>query len=330
MKLMVDKRWFGDTGIGRYASEMHSSKPENLELCEFQSNIKIKNPFSPFYLTHEINKFQPNVFWSPGFIPPFKAKKTLVVITIHDLTHLHYYSVFHKFYFNAFLRHLIRKSDLIFTISDYSRSEILQWTGLDEKKVVRNYLGVNSKFNPDGPSLQLSNPYILYIGNRRCYKNIPRLMMSFKLSGLLKNGFVLALTGFRDKLCIEAEEKADLVGKIHYFGHIQESLLPNLYRGAHALAFPSLYEGFGLPIIEAMASGIPVLTSNRASMPEISGGAALLADPENIEDIALNLYQICMSSSLRAKLIDLGLARSDFFKWHKTSKTHWDAIMSLK
>jgi len=188
--------------------------------------------------------------------------------------------------------------------------------------------GVDEQFSQIGEKAKFEYPYILYIGNRRGYKNIFRLMLGFSQSGLIEDGFFLALSGDRDSEMIDLERRAGIENKVYYLGKIPESSLPAVYRGAQALAFPSLYEGFGLPIVEAMACGTPVLTSNTSSMPEVAGGASLLVDPYSVREIADGLTLISKNTALREDLIGKGIERAKDYSWKITSEKYWSVIVN--
>jgi glycosyltransferase involved in cell wall biosynthesis len=329
MKALIDNRWAGKTGIGRYMKEILCRAPISIDFINLKKDFKINNVFSPMLLSREIKRANPNLFWSPGFMPPMNCSSAKSVITMHDLIHLHYYKIYHRLYYNQVIKPLLNKVDIIFTDSIYSRNEILDWSGISPEKVKMHHLGVDSSFSTEGLKTVIGRPYILYVGNRRHYKNIDGLMCAFKASGIEKDGFILALSGVRDSVCALAEVKSGMCGMVHYFGYIAEDILPSVYRGAHALAFLSKYEGFGLPILEAMASGTPVLTSNITSMPEIAGGAALLANPYDTEDISYKLKKISYDIDLRVQLIDAGLEHASTFTWEKTASFHWKEINGL-
>lgn len=329
MKVAVDFSWLGPTGIGRMVSEVLSKKPGGVEIAGIREGCPNSNPLTPFGLSLSIKKSRADKFWSPGFVPPVTSFGIPSAITIHDLTHLYYFHRKHRLYYNAVIRPLLRSVDLVFTVSDHARSDILDWSGLPEQKVVRIYNGVDPSFTADGAVTDIGCPYILYIGNRRLNKNVDGLMRAFGESGLAAQGYVLGLTGKRDESMAAFEIRFGIVGKVHYFGFVEEIDLPALYRGARMVAFPSLYEGFGLPVIEGMACGTPVLTSTVSCLPEVAGGAAVLVDPRNTGDIAQGLQRVCGDEVLRERLRADGLVRAAQFSWDQTAREYWNALACL-
>jgi glycosyltransferase involved in cell wall biosynthesis len=329
MKIAVDFSWAGPSGIGRMMSEVLSRKSADVDIIRIHEGQANAAPLTPLKLSLSIRKSKSEKFWSPGFVPPLTSFGTPCAITIHDLTHLYYFHAKHRIYYNAVIRPLLKNVDVIFTVSDHARADILQWTGLPENKVVRVYNGVDPTFSADGPRTDIGRPYILYIGNRRLNKNVDGLMRGFAESGLAREGFMLGLTGARDEAMMALERQFGIAGHVHYFGFVDEADLPSLYRGAHLVAFPSLYEGFGLPVIEGMACGTPVLTSNVSCLPEVAGGAALLVNPYESTDIAAGLQRLCHDTVLRETLRTDGLRRASQFSWEHTARGYWDVLERL-
>ena len=329
MKVAVDFSWLGPTGIGRMMSEVLSRKPVDIEIAGIREGYPNSNPLTPVGLSLSIKKSGADKFWSPGFVPPVTSFGIPSAITIHDLTHLYYFHRKHRVYYNAVIRPLLKNVDLVFTVSDHARSDILEWSGLPEQKVVRIYNGVDPSFSAEGAMTEIGRPYILYIGNRRLNKNVDGLMHAFAKSGLAAQGYVLGLTGKRDESMAALETRFGIAGNVHYFGFVEEAELPALYRGARMVAFPSLYEGFGLPVIEGMACGTPVLTSTVSCLPEVAGGAAVLVDPLDTDDIAQGLQRLCGDEALRVRLRADGLVRSAQFSWDQTAREYWSALASL-
>jgi glycosyltransferase involved in cell wall biosynthesis len=329
MKLAVDFSWAGPSGIGRMMSEVLSRTSPDVEIIRIHEATENSAPLTPLKLSLSIRKSKATKFWSPGFVPPITSFGIPSAITIHDLTHLYYFHLKHRIYYNTVIRPLLRNVDVIFTVSDHARNDILQWAGLPEHKVVRVYNGVDPVFNPEGPRTDIGRPYILYIGNRRLNKNVGGLMRGFAESGLAREGFMLGLTGARDEPTTALERQYGISGHVHYFGFVNEADLPALYRGAHLVAFPSFYEGFGLPVIEGMACGTPVLTSNVSCLPEIAGGAALLVNPYESAEIAAGLQRLCHDTQLRTRLVADGLIRSAQFSWEQAARGYWDVLERL-
>jgi len=324
MNIMVDDRWLGDTGIGRYAREILARKPDGHNVTYLNRSWKIKNPVSPWLLGAAVNRSSADLFWSPGFMPPARCKIPYVV-TIHDLIHLHYGSSLHRCYYNQIIRRVLHNAASVLTDSAYSRDEILEWSGLPPDLVCVVPLAVSADFCAGGDAYAPGYPYILYVGNRRVYKNLNRLVKAFGLT--CRNSDVkLVLSGVADPELLTLAKQAGIADRIVFLGRIDEELLPALYRGALAVAYVSLYEGFGLPPLEAMACGTPVLTSNITSLPEVVGDAGLMVDPLNVEQIAAGLTRIIEDEALRAELVRKGLERVNLFSWEACAMQTWNLL----
>jgi glycosyltransferase involved in cell wall biosynthesis len=245
------------------------------------------------------------------------------------LIHLRFYSRWHVAYYNLLLRRLYRKCEKIVCVSAHSRQEFIDWSGLSDEHVVAIYNGVSDAFRVGSLDRELSYQYIFYPGNHRAHKNTDRLIRAYSISALPRNGVRLVFTGNPNAKALATAIKYGVPELIHFVGNVAQDRLVALYKGALAVAFVSLHEGFGLPIIEAMAAGIPVLTSTVTSMPEVSGNAALLVDPYSIDAIANGLNLLAFDSGERTRRTALGYARASQFNWDITAAKLWDLIQSV-
>ena len=261
--------------------------------------------------------------------PLFNVRGQPCVITIHDLTHLHYYSIFHKIYFNNIIRPLLKNADSIITVSEFTAKELHEWSGLSKLKIHKIYNGVSNNFFNKSEPLGLTDPYILYVGNRRRYKNIEMLFKAYSESKIHENNYSLMISGEKDNEMSLYERKYGVKGYVKYLGYISDSDLPIIYKNASAVVFISKYEGFGLPILEAMASGTPVITSNLSAMPEVAGGAAILVNPFNVEEISNAIRWVLFNDDARNKLIENGIKRAEYFSWDKTANSYWELFSNI-
>lgn len=221
----------------------------------------------------------------------------------------------------------LRKAAAVICDSEASRRDFLDYAGYPSEQIRVIPPGVDESFfkHLDGdPKQRLDlapGRYLLHVGHTRFYKNIPAL---FHVLAILtkSQGHDVKLLKVGEAFTPEQEKLAKGVGvkdRIVHLGMVPDDRLPDLYRCADLLLFPSWYEGFGLPVIEAMASGIPVVASNRGSLPEVVGGAGVLVDPEDHETMAKNVATILADSGFRAKLRGAGLERARLFTWQKTA-----------
>jgi glycosyltransferase involved in cell wall biosynthesis len=327
MRIYADLRWPDKTGIGVVKSELLKRVPKRYAVQPLSVSTRIGSPWSTFALAFALNRergLEPGLFWSPGFIPPATAAMP-VVVTVHDLLHLHFYSRFHVAYYNLVFRPLYRKCRAIICDSDFSRDEFLEWSGFPPDRCFTVHLGVSAAFGTavlDSPS-PFDFQYVFYPGNRRAYKNIARLLKGYSQSRLPRNGVKIVFTGQPDP--VTAGEAATLgIGDYLIFtGFVDEAALVQLYRNALIVAFVSLYEGFGLPIVEGMAAGVPVLTSNTSSMAEIAGNAALVIDPYSVDAISAGLEVLAFDSDARQEYIRRGGERVRRFDWDLAAAKVW-------
>lgn len=238
-------------------------------------------------------------------------------------------------YYVPIIERAIRKADLIFTVSHFSKKQIVDLMYLVPSKVHVVYNGVDQCFKEKEETLSnqiekfglIKNEYILFVGTFEARKNIERLIQAFGIfkekSGIKSSEIKLAIVGKpssgiysdRNKQINDLIESLNLSKDIVLCGYVADNQLPEFYKDARIIAFPSLYEGFGLPIIEGFASGVPVLTSEICSMSEIAGDAALLVDPYDVDDMAIKIERLIIDKPLRDQLILAAYQRVKEFTW---------------
>jgi glycosyltransferase involved in cell wall biosynthesis len=317
-RLLIDDRW-NSGGIKRYSDELLSRIRGQFEISGIGGRWRLNDPLSPVWISAAIKRELPNIFWSPGFMPPLRSPVPFV-FTIHDLIHLHASGRLRAAYYTSIIRPLCRKAYKIVTVSDFSRDEICEWTGLSPERVVKVCNAVSEKFVSHGEKFNPGYPYMLYVGARKPHKNLPGVLQAFARSGL-SGQCRLLLSGKPDFELQALAAKLRIAGDLKFAGHIHESELPGFYRGALAVLMLSKSEGFGLPALEGMACGTPVLCSNTTSLPEVAGDAGLLVDPTDIEAMASAMHRIAHDELLRAELIRRGLIRCRIFNWDDSART---------
>ena len=315
--ILFDTRWIGHHGIGRFANEVMKRLPQVQPLT---GAIAPLNPLNPLYLSWLVKKTKPSVFYTPGFNPPLFSSSPFI-FTIHDLNHLNFTpnsSILKRAYYNLILKPSCHRAFKVLTVSEFSRRSIIEWSGVSEDKVINVGNGVSDEYCPDGKSYNPGYPYIFWVGNDKPHKNLNGLLEGFKLSAV-KGMVKLILAGDLDKSAAALVKEKKLNDKVVFAGVLSEEKMPSYYRGAEALVFPSLYEGFGLPVLEAMACGTPVVTSSCTALPEVAGDACLLVDPKNVNEIAGAINNIIENSALKKRLQTLGIKQAKKFSWDKTA-----------
>jgi glycosyltransferase involved in cell wall biosynthesis len=271
-------------------------------------------------------------------LPPLLQCRS--VVTIHDCIHLMFPEYLPNrlayYYAKGSMWAASRKSDRILTVSEASKRDILRFFDVPPEKVVVIHNAIDERFlSPPDPKrmdlvrqrYQLDHPFVLYVGNIKPHKNLERLIASFgrarrecddNLKLIIIGDEISKYPALRQQV-----HKHKLDKHVRFLGFQPMETLAAFYCLARAFVFPSLYEGFGLPPLEAMACGAPVVTSNVSSLPEVADDAALLVDPYDEEAIANGIVRAVNDESLRAELIDKGRQRARNFSWkHSVKKIH--------
>jgi glycosyltransferase involved in cell wall biosynthesis len=312
--IIFDSRWKGMHGIGRFAAEVEGR-------MKFTHVDLRGNPASPLdwlYLSVKLTARKQGFFFSPGYNYPllYDGQGLLVV---HDLIHLDVpssYWFLKKLYCKVILRSACRRASVVLTVSEFSKKRIVEFAGISPEKVVVVGNGVSQVFSSVGPRFRLEQDkeYFLGISNGKGHKNNRNVIRGFVDANLGEDAKLL-FVGTPSKDILSYIESIGAQDQIKFMGRLSEEEIASLYRGALALIFPSLYEGFGLPIVESMACGTPVITSNCTAMPEIAGGAAILVDPLSAAQIADAVNGIYGNVELRRTMTEKGVVRAKDFKW---------------
>ena len=335
------------TGVQRYAVEMVLEllrfpwrfrfvvvAPPGRLISEVPNLIQDKFPigghiWEQIRLPYLINKYKANLLWCPGNTGPIYNLGVPMVLTLHDAAPFagpEWFSPSFKIFYHFIIPLVVRAASRIITVSKFSRQELLKY------KIVRESENINVIYNGIVPLAAEGNwfdnkteilqgkKYVFSVGSRDPRKNMSRLVLAWNnVREEIKNGRTLAIAGKAAKAF--AKEKFPNIPKdVVFLGYIPDDLLFSWYKRADAFVFPSLYEGFGLPAIEAMSCSTPVLVSNKGSLPEICGDAALYCNPYNVTDIADKLSQLLTDKILVEELRKRGIERAKLFSWGKSAK----------
>ncbi|MCC6601015.1 MAG: glycosyltransferase family 4 protein [Crocinitomicaceae bacterium] len=296
-----------------------------------------------------LHKHDPDLFLSPdGFLPlayssPAGPKQCKFLPVIHDLYFEHYpqeipflASKFFKRYFSKY----VKKANRIATVSEYSRQDISSYYKVNPDKIDVVYDGANELFKPLAPTLkggnagyplgQVGAEYFLFVGALSPRKNVARLLQAFdEFKKTSSSNVKLVIVG--EKLFMTSDigvvyEKMQFKAEVIFTGRLGTEELSSVMASALALVFVPYFEGFGIPILEAMYCDVPVITSNVTSMPEVAGEAGLLVDPFSIDSIKDAMLKIYNDEALRNKLIENGRKQRENFSWDKTAEKLWGSI----
>ncbi len=314
--LYADQRWLGNHGIGRFARHVLGE----LEYAPVRLKSNPAAPLDSWRLTRALTKLNgTDVFFSPGYNTPLFCRSPFV-FTIHDLSHIYCpenSSPAIRIYYATILRRACKNAAKILTVSEFTRRQIIEWAGVREENVFNVGCGVDTAYRPAGDRDAPLFSYLLCVSNRKKHKNEFRIVEAFA-NARLDARMHLAFTGDPEQSLMRWINRQQVSERVTFVGTVAEAKLPALYRGARALVFPSLYEGFGLPILEAMACGTPVVTSKVTAMPELAGDAAMLVDPTCVEDISHAIERVVEDEGLRGDLREKGLVRAALFPWVHT------------
>lgn len=264
-----------------------------------------------------------------------KSSKTRMVTTIHDVAYLRYPEFVSNDKYLAYLRRAVplqcEVADHVTTISHATRNDLIELCGVPPEKISVIYPGCNVEGPPANnqpvspPWAELPENYLLFIGNFEPRKNIGLIYQAMaRLAPTLRERQVFLVVagggGWKNDQFDEMAKSLGIEDLIFKPGYVPEQALPALYSGALAFLFPSLYEGFGLPVIEAQRCGAPVITSNVSSLPEVVQDSGLQIDPLSVEELASAITRLCESPGLRNELRKKGLANSERFSWEKCAR----------
>lgn len=295
-------------------------------------------------LPYLLKKHRADVFFSPDGYCSLRSKVPTVMVT-HDIAHVHYPGQipgWARHYYHRYVPRYLARAERVITVSEFVKQDIAKHYRVSKDKISVAGNGVKTIFQPidEVGKRQVrqeytnGKPYFFYIGAIHPRKNVERLIRAFDLFKKQYPSDIQLVLGGRlawqsttiEKAWREVECKTD----IHRLGYIPEAALPQLLGSALALTYISLFEGFGVPLLEAMQAEVPVITSNLSSLPEVAGEAALLVDPTSEADIASAMQRIAVDADLRKQLIAKGLQQRRQYSWEDTAAHIWQLIADLK
>lgn len=296
-----------------------------------------------FSVARALRRLKPDVFFSPDNYLSLRASTPTVMIT-HDLAHLHYPEQIPglvRRYYNHFVPRFLQRADRIVAVSDYTRQDIISQYQIPPEKVELIYNGCREQFVPVPKKEQAEmrekyaggRPYFFYLGAVHPRKNVDRMIRAFDRFKAATAAPLQLLIGGRlawqtsdVRAAYEgAESKAD----IHFLGHVPEADLPRLMGAAFALVYVSLFEGFGLPVLEALRCGVPVISSTTSSLPEVTGEAGLLVDPTSEEAIAEAMQRMYGEPELYRRLVAAAPGQVAKFSWDRAAAQLYEVLKTV-
>ena len=301
------------------------------------------SPFSlrqQWTIPHILRGLEADLYHSPYYLMPYRPGPPMVV-TMYDLIPLlfpHQVSPTARLLFRWMTALALRTASHVIVISQATRRDLLTFYHLTPQKVTAIPLAADPAFHPQTPAeiervrrkYGLPPDYLLYLGINKPHKNLARLIEAFsrlthyalRITHYVSR-FTLIIAGAWDPRYPEPQQQAQALGLeeiIRFLGPVPEADLPALYAGATLFVFPSLYEGFGLPVLEAMACGVPVICSNTSSLPEIVGQAAIMVDPLDVDELTAAMDRVLGNQALREEMSGKGMMQAGRFSWERTAR----------
>jgi len=366
MKIGFDARMIDWAGVGTYTYNVLESLKEidkenqYVLLCEqktmsqvpeadnFDKRIVSESVFSSFhqlFFSLSLKKHSLDVFHAPYFTFPLFLSCPSVV-TIHDLIPLVFPlsmpSKIGRAYYQRANKKALNKAKMIIAVSESTKNDLLNNYDVSKEKIRVICDGVSEKFKAVQDRTLLSrvkkrygirSRFLMNVGNPKPHKNWPGLIEAFAESGKKVKDCRLVLVGSRDPRYPEIERlirKLQLKDRVIVTGFVDEGDMPLLYNAAEALVLPSFYEGFGLPVLEAMACGTPVLSSSSSALPEVCGDAALMVDANEPANLVAGIERILSDEKLRRELSDKGTKRAKLFSWKQTAQKTLEVYQEIK
>jgi glycosyltransferase involved in cell wall biosynthesis len=354
------------TGIGNYVYHtIHELQKINKDIVIIDNtdknipntkNVIIKNPF-PFFKTYlwmyylgilfssNMNHEKIDLIHNPDQIPFFSKKKNIA--TVFDLTPI-IFPKEHNRKRELITRYILplylRNTNKIITISQNTKIDIIKYFKIPEEKIKVIHLAANENYVPIdkyestkiAKKYGVNNKFIIYVGTLEPRKNIPNLLKSYNILknyGINHKLIITGKKGWKYKEIFETIEKLKLQNDVIFTGYVPDEDLPGLYNAADLFVYPSLYEGFGLPPLEAMQCGTPVITSNTSSLPEVVGDAGIMVDPYDIDGLASKMYEVLTNEDLRNNMSKKGIERAKLFSWKKCAEEHlkvYEEVYNMK
>lgn len=366
--IAIDARKIRDFGIGTYVRNLvrelgeldrendyllFASPQGREDLRDLPENFRVVMQRSPVYslrelftVAWELFRQRVDLYHATHYVLPV-VMPCKSVVTIHDIIHLLHPEFLPSRFAFHYAEHMIRRSlaraDRIITVSHNTRSDLISYFGHQGRKIEVIHNGIEELFQGELSSgdlerwlQQLGLPksgYLLFVGNPKPHKNLDRVVQAYARALELHDfPHPLVCVGDRSGIEFKIRQRAEQMGigdRIVLLGHVAQEALPAIYQGASLFLYPTLYEGFGLPVVEAMASGTPVITSNTSALKEIAAGYAQLVNPLDVDAMAEAIVQCLTDESRSENLRRMGKRRSEDFDWGRAAEKTLDVYRQV-
>lgn len=328
--------------VGERGAEALDDLPDNFQFLIERSPAYSLREFLALswrLLRRRVDLYHATHYVLPAVVP------CRAVVTIHDIIHLLYPEYLPNplafLYAQRMIRRSLARGDRIIAVSQNTKTDLMDYFDTDPRKIRVVYQGVSDEFRQKIPerelgarltNLGISRPYLLFVGNPKPHKNLDNVIRAYaRAAELHRFEAPLVCVGDRRGSQYKILGRAEQLGiseHIRLLGHVAQEELPALYQGATLFLYPTLYEGFGLPVVEAMASGVPVITSDTSALKEVAEGYAHLVNPLDIEGMATAIAHCLSDDDHRQALAKLGLRRAEDFRWRRTAEMTLEVYLS--
>ncbi len=321
--------------IEKIKADLNIENKKNFEIVVLRSSNKFI--WNLWTLPHYLRKNPVDIYHTQYITPFFVSRKTKIITHIHDISFRVFSKLIKKtdwFFLKILIPISLRRADKIIAVSEFTKNEIVKYYIVAPEKIAvipnaisedfflpvsaKKLLAVRSRYN-------LPDKFILYMGTLQPRKNIPFLVRAFSLAANKLSDYKLVLVGSQtghnfDKKIDQVIAENKMKEKVIFTGYIDEKDKVAFFQSARIFVFPSLYEGFGIPLLEAMSKGVPVIASDIASLREVGGQAVIYFSPDNVEELAKKILSVATDKDLRAKMALAGQERIRFFSWRRSAE----------
>lgn len=325
--------------------EAESKNPMYSKVHEIQNPVRLPKPLNLFGLPLALNKYDIDIFHSlapfyTDFLPFMLNTRTKKILTLHDFAPIIYPKTHNRkdvIIWNTLIHSFIKNADFFISVSENTKKDCMRIFDIPDEKIRVIPLAPNKVFRQLDKTPELKEkiskkynirfPYLLYVGTLEARKNIPNLLRAFaqlKSIGFPHKMVIAGMIGWKYQNIFSIIDNLGIKDEVIFTGFIDYEDLPVLYNFADVFVYPSLFEGFGLPPLEAMSCGTPVVTSNISSLPEVVGDAAITINPGNVEELAAAIQNILSDEDLRQRMHEHGIARAKEFNWTRTAEETWN------
>ena len=327
-------RWQRVTGVQRHAQEICQRLGSRAALLTPKRPLDgvAGHIWEQMRLPRQVGR---NVLWSPLGTGPLRVRRQ--VITLHDTGFIdtpEYFGRRFAAWYRWLIPRLLGRVSHAITVSEFTKRQMIKHFGADPERitVVPNGVGF-SRATPEQIAAardlyNIRGRYLLYVGSLKPNKNLGRVLEAWRRLGLANREMELVVVGASGTV-FGSLSLGEIPAGARFVGYVDDTDLPALYSGAEAFVFPSLYEGFGIPVVEAMSCGTPVVTANTTSLPEVCGDAAIYVNPDSVDSIADGMREVVENQSLRATLRQRGLRQSEQFTWERATELTWKVLETV-